>query len=354
MVLIVFLLILYLCTSVYLLLFNESRTDNKPVKFLSLGLGMLFSYLTIGITMYMNMSDSEVWNGEITGKSQVEVSCSHSYTCNCRTSISTDSNGRTSSSTHCDTCYEHSNDYDWRLYTNVKNDINIERIDRQGVNEPPRYTYANIGDPVAEINTFMNYLKLSDSTLYKSTYNQNMDKYLTILPDYPINIYDYHYLNRVFVYENGITEDIRKQLNDDLANLLKELGQKKQANVILFFTSKYDNLFIESLKFKWTGGKKNDIILVTNISSGTITNVDVISWTDKEYFKSKVSNDLRSMKKFDPKEFMEILRKDIMKDFSRKHMSDYSYMAYEISYPTWIYVVCFIIYISVFLFIILF
>lgn len=354
MVLIVFLLILYLCTSIYLLIFDESYSDRKQPKFIGLGLGLLVSYLVIAILTYVNVSDSEVWNGEITGKSRVDVSCTHSYTCNCRTTTSTDSKGNTTSSTHCDTCYEHNEDYNWRLYTNVRNDIDVERIDRQGVDEPPRYTQANIGDPVAEINTFVNYLKLSDNTLYKKTYNSGMEKYLSILPEYPISVYDYHYLNRVFVYEGSISEGVRKYLDNELANLLKELGQKKQANVILFFTSKYDPLFVESIKYKWTGGKKNDIILVTNVTNSVITNVDVISWTDKEYFKSKISSDLRLMKTFDPKEFMKVLHKDVMKDFSRKHMSDYSYMAYEVSYPTWIYVMCFIIYMSVVVFIILF
>src|SRR5690348_12909213 len=56
-----------------------------------------------------SMSDVEVWNGYVIDKQKVIVSCSHSYSCFCVNSCDKDNN----CTQICQTCYEHSNDYDW-------------------------------------------------------------------------------------------------------------------------------------------------------------------------------------------------------------------------------------------------
>src|SRR4051812_22989724 len=72
--------------------------------------GAILAFSIFGQTM-----DEEVWNGHVTSKEQVRVSCSHSYSCNCRQSCTSSGKGGQSCTTVCDTCYEHSNDYDWDL-----------------------------------------------------------------------------------------------------------------------------------------------------------------------------------------------------------------------------------------------
>ncbi len=79
---------------------------------------------------YGQMADVEIWNGEVTKKQRTLVSCSHSYQCNCRQTCS--GSGSNQSCTQiCDTCYEHSNDWDWDVSSTAGN-FTIDRIDRQG------------------------------------------------------------------------------------------------------------------------------------------------------------------------------------------------------------------------------
>ena len=52
--------------------------------------GLLFVAIISGAGAYYQMDDVEVWNGQVLSKQHERVSCSHSYSCNCRvvTSIS--------------------------------------------------------------------------------------------------------------------------------------------------------------------------------------------------------------------------------------------------------------------------
>src|SRR5690348_3424388 len=81
---------------------------------------------------YQNTTDYQVINGEVTGKEQNRVSCEHSYECNCRQEsyeCGDSKNSRTCYRRVCDTCYEHSHDYDWDVYSNIGT-FTIDRIDR--------------------------------------------------------------------------------------------------------------------------------------------------------------------------------------------------------------------------------
>ncbi len=88
---------------------------------------------------YGGMHDTETWNSYVVTKEREEVSCSHSYSCNCLQVCSSDSNGGSSCHTQCDTCYEHSYDVDWVVQDTI-GDFRISRIDRRGLGEPPRWT----------------------------------------------------------------------------------------------------------------------------------------------------------------------------------------------------------------------
>ena len=65
---------------------------------------------------YANMFDREVWNGVVSSKDSEHVSCSHSYQCNCHESCSGSGKDK-SCHESCDTCYEHSYDVDWNVFT---------------------------------------------------------------------------------------------------------------------------------------------------------------------------------------------------------------------------------------------
>jgi hypothetical protein len=97
-----------------------------------------------GIVSCEKTADTEVWDGRVASKKEVPVPCEHSYNCNCHEVCSGSGKNR-SCSEECDTCYEHhgfmrtiqGNDYDWDVYTTNGETVTIDRVDRQGVSEPP-------------------------------------------------------------------------------------------------------------------------------------------------------------------------------------------------------------------------
>ena len=92
-----------------------TMVDFAPAIVAALVVFLLLTAVRVGITANAT-ADMLTINGAVTKKFKDTVSCSHSYSCNCRTVMSSD--GKTSS-TQCDTCYEHSEDYDWVVVSNI-------------------------------------------------------------------------------------------------------------------------------------------------------------------------------------------------------------------------------------------
>ncbi|WPJ72092.1 hypothetical protein DEEACLCL_00075 [Salmonella phage CRW-SP2] len=209
--------------------------------------------------------DSEILNGYITGKSRDKVSCSHSYECMCYYTTSCSGSGSNRSCTrtrHCSTCYEHSYDVDWDVKTTV-GDFSIDRIDRQGVKEPPRWAQVQIGEPAAQPHDYMNYVKGNKDSLFSKSDQQFAEKFKDHIPAYP-RIYDYYRVSRVL---NMTGMDLPVDYwNDYLNNTLKTLGAAKQVNIVWVVTSGQPVEYFQGLIYAWDGGKKNDVIVVTDIT----------------------------------------------------------------------------------------
>lgn len=230
-----------------------SRKITAKEMFIALGANLLVAAISLlifkGYT-YGKMHDTEVWNGFVTSKQQTRVSCSHSYSCNCRQVCSGSGKSR-SCSAHCDTCYEHSNDWDWDVHTTVGT-ITIDRVDRRGSEEPPRFTQVKIGEFAATMNSYQNPLLADDSTLF-ITDKKVAERF--VLPEYP-RTYDYYRYNHVI---GGPVE-----YNDIIREYLKDQGAVKQLNIIAVFVTESPEYF-EALMAKWRGGKSNDVIMVYGV-----------------------------------------------------------------------------------------
>lgn len=305
-------------------------------------ISFLMSAVIYGIGYANQTSDTEIWNGEVTGKSREEVSCSHSYSCNCRESCSGSGQNR-SCTTICDTCYEHSHDYDWEVRTTI-GEFDIDRIDRQGSREPPRWTKVKVGDPIAQSRTFTNYVKAVDSSLFnfETNANSDLDKYV---PAYPRNIYDYHYLDRV-IPVNMSANQIKDlpRWNYELALRLRKLGIEKQANIILMIAKLNDPNFEYSIKKLWLGGKKNDIIVILGTPNyPEIEWTRIVSWTDREDFKVNLRDALMDLKTVDMVPVLNTIEEHTRKTFIRKNMRDFEYLKYEIQVPELAYILGFIL-----------
>ena len=286
---------------------------------------------------YSETHDREVWNGQVVDKKRVEVSCEHSYDCNCYTSCSGSGSNR-SCTEYCSTCYDHSFDVDWRIYTNLARNFNVYRVDRQGLETPPDWTKIEIGDPVSEVHSYVNWVKGAPDSLFSFTEIPAEN-----LPEYPLRVYDYIKLDRVLVAGDISIPDLN-QWNKDLAEELIWIGPNKQANIIIVFTDDVTPMFADALRSKWLGGKKNDIVIVVGISSWpAISWVKAFSWSKNDMVNVVLRDKLLDLEEVERDKFIEIVRLTVFEDYIRRPMKEFEYLKDDIEPPTWLIVLCLVL-----------
>lgn len=283
---------------------------------------------------FSQMVDQEVLNGQVTTKEREWVSCGHSYSCNCTETCSGTGNNRSCSQT-CQTCYEHTNDWAYNLKTTVGT-IEVERVDRQGVQTPPRFNAAQVGDPVASTHTHKNYIKGAPDSLFSAVAEQTaLSRFGDKVPQYPLGVYDLHYIDRVLT--QGVAVPDLRDWDRDLALRLRSLGPARQVNWVVLFTSSIDPGFADAVRVKWLGGKKNDVIVVLGAPEyPKLAWARVLSWTDNELFKVQLRDDLLKLEAIEREPVLGLIEKHTKESFERKHMKDFEYLANEIQPPGWL------------------
>jgi len=285
-----------------------------------------------GISMWiisgLNTIDTETYNGRITNKKQVRVSCQHSYQCFC-VSVSCGKGCRTRV---CQTCYEHTNDWDWRVYTNINEEFNISRIDRRGSQEPPRFSSVKIGEPYSSIHRYTNYVKASPDSLFRK--QGLVEKYKKHIPQYPQEIYDYHRLNRVVLVNGAIVNNIANW-NNWLSELNADLGPAKHANVVLVITKSMPTEYANALEEAWLRAKDNDVVIVLNTEDNiNISWSRIISWTNNTMLHVKLRDELLD-KPLDTEVLSGIINKEITDGFKPRDMSEFEYLKSTIVPTGW-------------------
>lgn len=295
-----------------------------------------------GLGHFVQTDDVEIINGQVTGKDAEEVPCSHSYSCNCRQVCTTDSRGSQSCTTTCDTCYEHQYDVDYTVHTTVGN-IPVDRIDAQGIDTPPNFSRAQIGDPVARRHHYVNYVKAAPDSLFNKLAQQHaFDAYKTSLPGYPNDVHDLYYVDRVVPV--GVNVPDAAFWDEKLALGLRELGPEKQVNAVVVFTSNTDSHYADALEMAWQGGKKNDVVVVLGTPYyPDIAWVRVLSWTKDALFKVQLESDLRDLKVASSDAVLGTMFSHIDKSFQRRHMADFAYLKWEIELPLWADILLFVL-----------
>jgi hypothetical protein len=301
---------------------------------LHLGIQTIVTVTSAFILYYQNTGDTEIWNGRVVSKAQVQVSCEHSYDCNCRTEETCSGSGTSRSCTSrrvCDTCYEHSYDYDWDVHTSNKETITIDRVDRQGVSTPPRWDSVIIGEPTAQSHSYTNYIKAAPSSLFR--HQGLVQKYAGKLPKYPIEVYDYYRLNRLV--SQGISVQDYRAWNNGLAQINADLGAKKQVNMIVVLTNQPQEWYY-ALEEAWVGGKKNDAILVIGLDPETnkATWATVMAWTTSKLFEVKLRDAIMDLPAVTPEATLGALRENVATYYARKPMKDFEYLRASIQYST--------------------
>lgn len=284
----------------------------------------VLTLMACGIATYVSTSSTEKLNGEVTGKEQVTVSCEHSYQCHCRT-VSSGSGKNRTTSTVCDTCYEHYHDYDWDVYTNVGT-ITIDRVDRQGVDEPQRWSIVKNGDPVAVNHSYTNWIKPAHNSLF---HKKDDDKKVASLPKYPGDIYDYYKINRI-VLDGGVVVPNLDQMNQYLSEKLKVVGPKSQANIIIVVTNKPSLAFAKDVYAAWQGAEKNDVVVFVSLDGNQIRWVDVEAWSKSSIFQVKLRDAINDTKTFDMKTVIDLSAQVTSQYYQRKPMKEFEYLKDDI------------------------
>lgn len=301
---------------------------------LNVAIGALVVSAGWALGKYAQAHDVEILNGQVTGKASQRVSCEHSYRCRCRQSCSGSGKNRSCSEV-CDTCYDHDYDVDWNLKTTL-GEIEIDRVNRQGTVEPPRYTRAAAGDPVAQTHAYQNYIKAAPDSLFNAlSEKQALQRFADAVPNYPDTVYDYHYVDRVLA--EGVAVPDIAAWRQDLANALRVVGPAKQANVVLLFAKEADPRYATAVNAKWLGGKKNDVVVVLGTPRyPEISWVRVLSWTDKEVFKVQLRDALLDLKTVEREAVISTVSSHIQKGFQRRPMEDFAYLKHQIEPPGWV------------------
>jgi hypothetical protein len=294
------------------------------------GVVALFVAVALGIAYESRTSDTEVWNGQVTAKKRNEVSCRHSYECNCYYTEDCSGSGSSRSCTstkHCSTCYEHSYDVDWDVYASTGESTGIDTIDRQGLDMPPRWGKAYLGEPWESEHSFTNYILANPDSVLLGT-KGDMQRFGKLIPKYPDNIYDYYYNNPVI--NMGVPNVQLDTWNWLIRDINKVLGPKKQVHIIVILVPTNDRSYMLALKDAWVGGKKNDVDVVIGSSDGNgdkIDFADVMSWSTNK----TLAVDLRDRIQADGS----LLQKDAIvrdigesvdKNFVRMHMKDMKWL----------------------------
>jgi energy-coupling factor transporter transmembrane protein EcfT len=291
---------------------------NRDELLISVGSGILTTIMSIFV-FFSSDYNYKLVHGTITDKEQETVSCSHSHT---RCSGSRKSR-------RCTTYYEHLWDYDWVVKTTI-GDITIDRVDRQGTSEPPRYTKAQIGDNVASTEYYTDYIGGSDSLYNTSKLIDTSNAYHKKVPNYP-DISDYYNVNLVIPIGN-IDKKIVTNLNNKLRTVMPELSKGKHNNTIIVITNESMS-FAQYLKNAWNNGKINDGVIVIGVDKNNdITFTKVFGWSRNFMYFSKLETDLLDIQKLSVDTLDKIvytIQQDTTQYFKEKSMKDFEYLMYE-------------------------
>lgn len=295
-----------------------------------MGAQVLIAGICVGVMYYSNTHDVEVYNGQIIKKARVEVTCSHTYCCAYGQCCS--GSGKTRSCTTCCkmTCKRHSYDVDWRVYTDIAEQFNINRLSSRGMEQPPRWTAVKIGEPYASTHSFTNYIKASPDSLFRN--DGAVEQYKTKLPKYPQKIYDYHRLDRMVTV--GLKIPNLKEWNTKLSEINSKLGPKVEANVITVIVKNLPREYFYALKQHWLGGKKNDVITVIGVDDNNKINwAEVMAWSKDAMFEVVLRDNLEAGE-LEVNRIMNHIQKDALQYFKRKPMSEYEYLKSAITPST--------------------
>jgi hypothetical protein len=199
--------------------------------------------------------------------------------------------------------------------------------------------YWKPGTPTASVHTYVNKIQTSYS-LYR---HKEIDlKQYPDLPEYPIKVYDYFYIDRVVGdFPNEL--EARKVLdvkNTELNKMIPDpekpgkMRSWKQVNIIFVNVGPDKTIdYGYALQDFWEGGNKNDFIVSMSMNTdGKVNWVYPFSWSEVEILKIEVRDYIMELGTIT--DLVPIIEKvsDMVADkFVRKQFADYNYLSIDTS-----------------------
>ena len=278
-------------------------------------------------------SDTEIWNGTISRKWTEQVGCCHSYNCNPHTCVNPclDSDGDMTVciETCWDTCYHHKADVAYHAVTSNSESVFNDGCHPPDDAPPARWQQIVEGEPTAIEHAFENYIKAAPGA---SPWKRDLaEKYRAQIPEYP-RVHDLYRVQRVLT--KGVMLPDVDALNTRLSEINGKLGARKQVNAILVVTAAKKPEYADALSAAWLGGKKNDLIVVVGLPSGSeIAWVRAISWTKVTAVKEGIEKGVLRLGVFRGPEVLRVIEDEVAARFVRRPMADFAYLAASIE-PT--------------------
>lgn len=313
-----------------------NMTISYPEMFIGIGVISTIVVSLYAGGMYMNMSDTEIWNGEILSKKRVHDEYERSYDCMCVTV----SCGKDCTTQSCQTCYEDHYTVSWDAKSTIGG-FNFGYKDSTSSSvymspDPALYTKCKVGDPASTERSYTNYVGALPDSLFNTSMEN--DVYASKIPTYP-RVNSIYQINRV-IDKVGLGVKA-KELDKALDEELKTLGKTHQVNIIVILTDVLDPMYRHSVENAWVGGKKNDVVVFFGIDKKTkeIQWSDVMTWalnSGNEIFNVTLKDELAEFKTIEPLAITSVITKNIVTLYDRPHMSDYEYLKDDISPPDWL------------------
>jgi len=327
---------------------------------ISLTEALIQAGVTIGVVLlifslgsYSTTYDTMLVNGKVTELRPVKRDCPNgwvlstdSFCTNYDTrevrdypdACSTDSKGKKTCTPRYHTEYRY--DYDWERRYWILTSLGsheIPRVDYQGVNYPPRFTAARVGDPATASVSYTNYIKGASDTLFSEGEPED-----TIPLAYP-SVRDYYVANRFLVEGLSFPNAEWQAWNAELSALNAELQDR---NVIIVVTNSKPD-FATMLARSWDSHNINDIVVVIGSPDGkAIDWVDVRSWSASELVNIEIRDVLKSAGAVDGltkrDAVLGAIKSSIDANFKMQPMENFEYLADDIPAPTWAMVLAFI------------
>lgn len=343
-----FFIFIPIIASILLLVFFSKKVTLWEIALLVFPTALIILLMNTIMVSYRT-SDTEYLGSYITKVNYYEawdeeVSCRHSYDCNC----STDKDGKRS----CSTCYEHSYDVDyhpehWTKEDNMGCEYEISKStyddlkSRFATNtyfvelnrdyhsiDGNAYSTNWAGEPlksevITKEHSYTNKVQVSHS-IFKFDEIDEKTKLKCKLYDYPV--VSGYYQPIVLGYNVDVNTNRKLQYMNGF------YGKSKQFKMfILFFKNQSMDVSFKQRSY-WQGGNKNEFtICIGTDNSGKLDWVKCFSWMDKPELEVEVQNYFTEKGKIDLSDFADWMPKQIEQHWHRKQFKDFDYLEIEVT-----------------------